>query len=394
MAVQKCLGLNVLPLTNIKQKALSQTYNSYFELVNKTLEVKRKNPKLTQVQLHHQTYDLFREQYKLPAQLVISARVNAWNIRKQNGRRKRISVRFDKRLFSFKETKRGNPILSIRCNDSRIGLPIAKDGAYDRFNQHLNDAWSVSSIIMTNKHRFYAVLNKEFPEPQPMPNVLGIDINSGRIALSIYNPRTKRWLRQLYFGKDIFLRQVRYEERRGILQEYRDTITPSRAGKKLKILSGRQRNYVRTRIWQLVSEIIGLAKEYKAAIVIEDIKHLRVPKNKWRKKSRKKVNRIPYGFFRFALEHKATIEGIPVIAIDPKYTSQTCPKCGHRSRANWKHYSLFRCKKCGFEANRDRVASQNICLRADNFWTANNIQISQAEVAVNQLVCPIEGVCS
>lgn len=393
--VQKCLSLNILPLTNIKRKALSQTYNSYFELVNKTLEVKRENPKLTQTQLHHLTYKSFREQYELPAQLVISARIYAWNVRKQNVSHKKVSVRFDKRLFSFKKTKRNNPVLSVRCNNSRIGIPIAQDGAYERFNQHLNDAWNVCSIIMTNKFRFYAVLNKEFPEPKLMPNVLGIDINSGRTALSIYNPRTKRWLKQLYFGKDIFLRQVRYEERRGVLQEYRDTITPGKAGKKLKVLSGRQRNYVKTRIWQLVSEIIKSAKEYKATIAIEDIKYLRVSKNKWRKKSRKKVNKIPYGLFRFALEHKAAIEGIPIIAINPKYTSQTCPRCEYRSRANWKHYTLFRCRKCGFEANRDRVASQNICLRADNFLTpVNNIQISQAEAVVNQLVCPVEGVCS
>ncbi|MDI6806612.1 MAG: transposase, partial [Candidatus Aenigmarchaeota archaeon] len=256
------------------------------------------------------------------------------------------------------------------------------------------NGWNVTSIIMTNKFRFYVALRKKFPKPKPLPNILGLDINSGRIALSIYNPRTKSWLKQLYFGKDIGLKQVRYEKRRAILQKYRDTATPSRAGKKLKKLSGRQRNYVKTRIWQLVSEITKLAKAYYAGIVIEDIKNLRVSKNQWRKKSRKKVNRIPYGFFRFALEHKATIEGIPIISIDPKYTSQSCPKCGHRNKSNQKHYTLFKCRKCGFEANRDRVASQNICLRADNFWSVNNIQISQTGVAVNQPVCPDEGVCS
>ncbi|MEW6070170.1 MAG: transposase, partial [Candidatus Thermoplasmatota archaeon] len=393
--VQKCLSLNVLPLTKVKQNSLSKTYSSYFELVNKTLDVKKQNPKLTQNQLHSLTYKFFREQYKFPSQLIISARVTAWDIRKQKGEHKRVAVRFDKRLFSLRETKRNNPILSLRCNNSRIGIPIAQDGAFEHFQQHLNNAWDVTSIIMTKNFRFYAVLTKEFPEPKPMPNVLGIDINSGRIALSIYNPRTKRWLRQLYFGKDIFLRQVKYEVRRGILQGYRDTTTPSGAGKKLKILSGTQKNYVRTRIWQIVSEIIELAKEYKATIIIEEIKHLRVPNNKWRKKSRKKVNRIPYGFFRFALEHKAAIEGFPVIAIDPKYTSQTCPRCGNRSRTNWKHYALFGCKECGFEANRDRVASQNICLRADNFLTpVNNIQISRTGAAVNQPVCPVEGACS
>ena len=50
-------------------------------------------------------------------------------------------VRFDKRLFSFKETKRGNPalILSLRLNYKRIGLPISRDGAYQRLQENFRD---------------------------------------------------------------------------------------------------------------------------------------------------------------------------------------------------------------------------------------------------------------
>ncbi len=81
------------------------------------------------------------------------------------------------------------------------------------------------------------------------------------------------------------------------------------------------------------------------------------------KKARKRINRIPYGLLRTTLEHKAPQMGVDVIEVNPAYTSQTCPKCGHRAKANRKR-RLFLCRQCGFTANADRVASVNIGLRA------------------------------
>jgi len=76
------------------------------------------------------------------------------------------------------------------------------------------------------------------------------------------------------------------------------------------------------------------------------------------------VNRIPYGFLGHALRHVACRERIPVKEISPRYTSQMCPYCGHTCKTNWRGYTYFKCAACGYEANRDRVASLNIALRA------------------------------
>ena len=50
-----------------------------------------------------------------------------------------------------------------------------------------------------------------------------------------------------------------------------------------------------------------------------------------------------------------------VIAVDPKYTSQTCPKCGHieKSNRNKKHH-IFCCKNCGYQSNDDRIGAMNL----------------------------------
>jgi len=179
------------------------------------------------------------------------------------------------------------------------------------------------------------------------------------------NTATGRILKQLYLGRTISLRQIRYENRRAVLQEYRDKDGHrGKAGLKLKRLSGRQRSYVRTNTWLLAKQLTDLAKQRNASIAIERLYKLRRRKGQMSRKSRRKTNRIPYGFFRHALAHKSRQLGIPVIQVPAKYTSQTCPRCGHISRQNRRNWRNFKCVRCSFEANADRVASVNICRKA------------------------------
>jgi putative transposase len=181
----------------------------------------------------------------------------------------------------------------------------------------------------------------------------------------VMNRQSGRILKQLYFGRGISLRQIRYENRRAKLQEYRDEKGHrGQAGLKLKRLSGRQRNYVRTSTWLLTKQLTDLARQYNASIAIEWLYRLRRRKGEMSRKSRRKTNRIPYGLFRHALMHKSAQLGIPVLEVSAKYTSQTCPRCGHISRRNRRNWRYFRCVRCRFEANADRVASLNICRKA------------------------------
>jgi len=66
-----------------------------------------------------------------------------------------------------------------------------------------------------------------------------------------------------------------------------------------------------------------------------------------------------WGIFNNQLKYKASWRGAKVIEIDPKYTSQTCPDCGHVSRDNRKTQAKFECIDCGHSANADVVGSQN-----------------------------------
>jgi IS605 OrfB family transposase len=217
---------------------------------------------------------------------------------------------------------------------------------------------------MTSRYRFLAVLQKQTPTPRATENILGIDQNSNGIGVTVINGGGKI-LRQLYLGRHIALGQIRYENRRAKLQAHRDLKGHrGKAGLKLRKLSGKQRNYVRTNIWMLAKAITELAEKYNAKIVIEQLRNLRGRKGQFSRKSRRKTNRIPYGFFRHALTHKSKFSGIPLVEVPAKYTSQTCPRCGYVSRSNRRNWRQFICVKCNFIANADRVASVNICRKA------------------------------
>lgn len=66
-----------------------------------------------------------------------------------------------------------------------------------------------------------------------------------------------------------------------------------------------------------------------------------------------------WSFYRLAqfIEYKAKLAGIAVEYVNPAYTSQTCPVCGHVHHANDRIYAC----KCGFHIHRDILGAMNIC---------------------------------
>jgi putative transposase len=389
----KCLPLNLLEPTRKKRGLLRKTYSTYLGIVKEALcsldGVK------SRAELHSKTYPRLRAEHNIASQLVIEATSHAWSIRKTAGKNvERCIARFDARLFSFKQTKRGNPVLSLRANTARIGLPVSNDGAYRRLQTHLAQGWMLTSIIMMRSMRFLVAISKTMPTPTVRRSWLGVDVNSPRIATSAVSPDSGV-LKQTYFGKEVSTKQFLFEKRRAALQQFRDTSSRSKAGMKLKRLSRRQSNYVRTSIWLVANQIVQHAQLFGANIAVEKLRHLKKRRGEWTARSRRKVNRIPYGFLRHALRHSAEMHGVVLVEVDPRYTSQACPYCGYTSKANWRGYSYFKCVSCGYEANRDRAASLNIALRAvqtqDTSSTYNMGQFPEGSASVSRRVWQGEG---
>jgi len=136
--MQKCLQLNLLKPTKSKEKKMKETYQTFLLMIHQTLPVA--SGASSRKTLHEKTYYELKREYEVASQLIIEATSYCWSNRKILEKRpERCIVRFDKRLFSFKETKRKKPVLSLRLNKNREGLPIAVDGAYKRLLKHFED---------------------------------------------------------------------------------------------------------------------------------------------------------------------------------------------------------------------------------------------------------------
>ena len=64
--------------------------------------------------------------------------------------------------------------------------------------------------------------------------------------------------------------------------------------------------------------------------------------------------------FLNVLRAKAESAGRVVVEVDPRHTSQRCPRCGYVAAGNRVNQAEFRCVKCGHEAHADVNAAINI----------------------------------
>lgn len=87
----------------------------------------------------------------------------------------------------------------------------------------------------------------------------------------------------------------------------------------------------------------------------------------------RKPQRATHSSWSFAqlgqfIAYKARKAGVPVVYVDPAYTSRTCAECGHIDKANRVSQAWFACRSCGFVDHADRNSSRNIRARAWELW--------------------------
>jgi putative transposase len=117
-----------------------------------------------------------------------------------------------------------------------------------------------------------------------------------------------------------------------------------------------------------------LSRELVNYALQQNVNVLRLEKLKGSHLSGKKYRKYNWAFkdLRSKIEYKAQSEGIQVINVNPAYTSQTCSRCGWKSKDNRKSQSLFVCDECGLKMNADVNAAKNIC----NLSIANGQNVS------------------
>ena len=68
------------------------------------------------------------------------------------------------------------------------------------------------------------------------------------------------------------------------------------------------------------------------------------------------------------LEYKCKAAGVPLVKVNPAYTSQRCHACGHTCKENRESQAVFSCKACAWSGNADYNAAINILELAFEAW--------------------------
>jgi len=118
----------------------------------------------------------------------------------------------------------------------------------------------------------------------------------------------------------------------------------------------RERNRVQQRLHRVSKALVVTAMERRAAIVLEELT-LHGSGARSRRMNRRLSSWPRYELHR-QIEYKAALAGVPLIKVNPAWTSKTCPACGARRRD--RVGQDFVCLVCDWEMDRQHNAALNI----------------------------------
>ena len=152
---------------------------------------------------------------------------------------------------------------------------------------------------------------------------------------------------------DVAIIQRRHHARRRRLQKKK-----AHDGRMSRILCGREgrreHHRVDYRMHQVANAVLSFAEEHKSAIVLEELKGMKFKRNK---DLNRRLSVWPRRKLHQIIEYKAQWRGIPVVKVDPRYSSRKCPICGRIPDSRMG--TEFVCD-CGWHLDRHINASINL----------------------------------
>lgn len=371
--------------TSTKRQALQEFNSKAIELANFLLQ-NRKSKQL--MDLHKELYSTCKETTSFNSQVICD--IERSIVKTKAEKIKNITVKFNvpRNCKTFK-TKSYFFVEFGMYPRRRIAVPIRKDRNYQRYISLIQSGWMCRTYGLASG-QVVAFLSKEAEIPE-RKNMVGVDVNSKCFAVSVLAP-DGRVLKQLYFGKDIWIKRKKIMLRRTVLQSLADKGS-HRAGQSLKRLEHKEQNFVKNRVGEVVRDITNLALRYDADIGIEKLKRFS-PKSK---KFNKEVFRMPFYLFKRTLQSRCFDKNIALHVVDAYHTSKWCSHCGAVAKSGHSNnYALFKCR-CGQIVNSDRKASlavavKSLLVRNKHILDQNTFfQFTNRRVPVNGLLRPDEG---
>ncbi|MFF1255535.1 MULTISPECIES: RNA-guided endonuclease InsQ/TnpB family protein [unclassified Streptomyces] len=195
----------------------------------------------------------------------------------------------------------------------------------------------------------------EIPETEPNTDpdgFLGIDLGIVNIATTSDG--------EIMAGRALNRARARERTLRTKLQK-KNTLSAKRRLKKRRRKESRRAKDINHKI---AKHVVAEAERTGRGIALEDLTGIR---ERVRLRKPQQATHSSWSFAQLGqfIAYKAKKAGVPVVYVDPAYTSRTCAECGHTDKANRVSQAWFACRSCGFVDHADRNGSRNIRHRAE-----------------------------
>lgn len=359
--MQQTITAKLQILVNPSDKQiLCDTMKAYSDACNYVSEYIYNTHNLSRYRVHEDTYYQVREVYGLRSQMAVSCvrTVIAKYKTVLENQKEWIKPNFKKPQYDLVWNRdyslnAKNDIFSVNTLNGRIKVSFYKNG----FEQYFSDNCKFGTAKLAHKHgKFFLHIPVTYEitelNQSEVSNIVGID-RGIRFLAATYDSNGKS---VFYDGNVVKQKRAHYKVLRKQLQQVG---TPS-SRRRIKAIGQRENRWMQD-VNHCISKALVENNPKHTLFVLEDLSGVRNATERVRTKDRYVSVSWSYYDLEQKLSYKALKHHQLVEKVNPAYTSQTCPKCGHTERGNRnKKMHLFCCKNCGYKSNDDRIGAMNL----------------------------------
>ncbi|WP_344593710.1 transposase [Actinomadura vinacea] len=218
------------------------------------------------------------------------------------------------------------------------------------------------SDLLHRDGMWFLIATIEVPEPQAfeLKDFLGVD--RGVVNLATTSDGTDHQGRRL----------ARYRRRQARIRAELQARRTRSAKQLLRKRARREQRHATHLNHKISKQVVAVAARTGRGIALEQLQGIRervtVPRDQ-----RAHLSSWPFHQLGAFIAYKACRAGVPFVEVDPAYTSQRCPRCGHTARNSRRSRDLFCCRRCGLAGPADHVAAVNVRDRARTAWVFVNM---------------------
>jgi len=300
------------------------------------------------VALQKIVYRDLRERFNLSAQMAVRCIAQVCEAYRRDKTirpefRTHAAMPHDRRTMSFKGPDR----VSLLSLDGRVLVAYIM-GKYQR--ERFTNAKGQADLVLRKDGKWFLLVTVDVLESAPIPTTdfLGVDMGLANIATDSEGEK--------YSGEPVDKVRRKHNLQRKRLQRK----GTKGAKKKLKRDAKKEARFRKHQNHCIAKKIVAKAKGTGRGIAVELLDGIRERVTARGPEARSRLSGWSFHQLYSFLSYKAQLAGVSVKRVDPAYTSQTCPECGHCERSNRRSQSEFRCKACGHEQHADVVGARNV----------------------------------